>query len=127
MSEVFKKRFENPDEKREVPKAKVEVVNLGDATAMRGTFEPGWKWSESVKPIVGTDLCEVAHLGYVVSGTMTCRMQDGTEFSCTAGEAAYIPPGHDAWVDGSEPCVFLDFQGAANYATPQEEAAAAEG
>lgn len=123
MSETFKKRFDTPDEVRTPAKARVEVVNLGEATAMRGTFEPGWKWSESVKPVVGTDSCEVAHLGYVVSGSMTCRMNDGTEFTVTAGDAANIPPGHDAWVDGPEPCVFLDFQGAANYAVPKAEAA----
>jgi len=123
MAEAFKKRFETPDETRDVPKAKVEVVNIGDAVAMRGTFEPGWKWSECVKPIVGTDSCEVAHLGYVVQGTMVCRMNDGTEITVTAGDAANIPPGHDAWVTGTEPCVFLDFQGATNYAKPKVEAA----
>lgn len=124
MAESVKKRFENPDETREVPKARVEVVNLGDATAMRGTFEPGWKWSECVKPIVGTDSCEVAHLGYVVSGTMVCKMNDGTEITFNAGDAASIPPGHDAWVPGTEACVFLDFQGAANYAKPKGAEAA---
>jgi hypothetical protein len=124
MAEATSKRFETPDEVRDVPKARVEVVKLGDATAMRGTFEPGWKWSECVKPIAGTESCEVAHLGYVVSGTMVCRMDDGTEITCKAGDAANIPPGHDAWVEGSEPCVFLDFQGAANYAVPGKSEAA---
>jgi hypothetical protein len=124
MAEAAVKRFETPDEVRNVPKAKVEVVNLGDATAMRGTFEPGWKWSECVKPIVGTESCEVAHLGYVVSGTMVCRMNDGTVIRASADEAANIPPGHDAWVEGNEPCVFLDFQGAANYAVPKSAEAA---
>jgi hypothetical protein len=125
MAKMISKRFETPDEVRNPPKAKVEVLKLGDATAMRGTFEPGWKWSESVKSVAGTDLCEVEHLGYVVSGTMTCKMKDGSTVTLKAGEAAYIPPGHDAWVDGSEPCVFLDFQGAANYALPKEDAATA--
>jgi len=119
MSQAIKKRFENPDENREVPKATVEVVNLGEATALRGTFEPGWKWSECVKPIVGTDSCEVEHLGYLVSGSMVIRMNDGSETTFNAGDAAYIPPGHDAWVPEGEACVFLDFQGAANYAKPQ--------
>jgi uncharacterized cupin superfamily protein len=123
MSKASKKRFENPDETRQVPKANVEVLNLGEATAMRGTFEPGWKWSECVKPIVGTNSCEVEHLGYVVSGTMVCKMDDGSEITFNAGDAAYIPPGHDAWVPGSEPCVFLDFQGGAIYAKPQSSEA----
>jgi hypothetical protein len=124
MSEAFKKRFENADEVRQVPKANVEVLNLGEATAMRGTFEPGWKWSECVKPIVGTNSCEVEHLGYVVSGTMMIRMDDGSEITFNPGDAAYIPPGHDAWVPGNEPCVFLDFQGGTTYAKPQSSEAA---
>jgi len=123
MAETFKGRFDSPDEVRTPPNAKVEVVNLGNATAMRGTFEPGWKWSESVKPIVGTDSCEVAHLGYVVSGTLAVRMDDGTELTFSAGDIMNVPGGHDAWVTGDEPCVALDFQGAANYAVPKAEAA----
>ena len=125
MAKMITKRFEAADEVRNPPMAKVEVVKLGEATAMRGTFEPGWKWSESVKQVVGTDLCEVEHLGYVVSGRMTCKMADGSEVTFRPGDAAYIPPGHDAWVEGSEPCVFLDFQGAANYAMSKEDSAAA--
>jgi len=124
MAKATKKRFENPDETRTPPKVKVEILDLGGATAMRGTFEPGWKWSESLKPIVGTDTCEVEHVGYVVSGTMVCKMDDGSEITFNAGDAAYIPPGHDAWVEGSEPCVFLDFQGATNYAKPTKAEAA---
>lgn len=125
MSEAFKKRFENPDETREVEKANVAVVNLGEAVAMRAEFEPGWKWSECMKPVVGTESCEVSHLGYVVSGTMVIRMNDGTEFTINEGDATHIPSGHDAWVPGPEPCVFLDFQGAANYAKPKQAEAAA--
>ena len=106
MSKMITKRFETPDEVRDVPKARVEVVKLGDATAMRGTFEPGWKWSESVKPVVGTDLCETEHLGYVISGTMVCRMKDGTELTFKSGDAAIIPPGHDAWSRAASPAFF---------------------
>lgn len=123
MTETVKKRFDNPDETRDVPKARVEVVSLGDVQAMRGTFEPGWKWSECVKPIVGTESCEVAHLGYMMSGTMVVRMDDGTEHTFRAGDAASIPPGHDAWVPGTENCVFIDFQGAATYAKPKQSEA----
>jgi hypothetical protein len=119
------KRFEKPDETREVPKAKVDVLNLGDTQVMRGTFEPGWKWSESVKQIVGTESCEVEHVGFVVSGSMVVRMNDGTEMTFRAGDAVSIPPGHDAWVTGGEPCVFIDFQGATNYAKPKGTEAAA--
>ena len=101
MSEAFKKRFEDADEIREVDKGRVEVVNLGDAVAMRAEFQPGWKWSECVKPVAGTESCEVEHFGYVVGGTMVCRMDDGTEHTFTKGDVAFIPPGHDAWITGA--------------------------
>jgi hypothetical protein len=115
---TIKKSFATPDEVRNPPKARVEVVNLGDVQAMRATFEPGWKWSESVKPIAGTNSCQVAHLGYQISGRLTVRMDDGTEYQFGPGDACAIPPGHDAWVEGNEPVVLIDFQGAAIYAKP---------
>jgi len=123
MADTFKKRFDTPDEVRTPPKAKVDVLNFGESTAMRATFEPGWKWSESVKPIAGTDSCQTAHFGYVVSGSLIVRMDDGTELTFSAGDVMNVPPGHDAWVSGNEPCVALDFQGAAGYAVPKAEAA----
>src|SRR5207248_6936258 len=113
------RNFDNPDETRNISKGKVEVVNLGDVQAMRATFEPGWKWSESVKPVAGTETCQVAHMGYQVSGRMAVKMDDGSEHEFRAGDAGVIPPGHDAWVVGDEPVVFIDFQGAANYAKPK--------
>jgi len=116
---ITKKSFDNADETRDINKGKVEVVNLGDRTAMRATFEPGWKWSESVKPIAGTESCEVDHLVYVISGRMGIRMDDGTETEIGSGDVASIPPGHDAWIIGDEPCVAIDFQGASNYAKQQ--------
>lgn len=124
MTNVSKKSFDNPDEVRNPPKARVEVVDLGGSAAMRATFEPGWKWSECMKPVVGTDSCEVAHLGYMLSGQMVVRMDDGTEHTFNPGDAASIPPGHDAWITGSEKCVFVDFQGAAAYAKPKQQEAA---
>ncbi len=116
---LVRKRFDAPDETRTAEKAKVEVVNLGDVAAMRGRFEPGWKWSECIKPVVGTESCQVAHLGYIISGRMTVRMDDGTEHELRAGDALAIPPGHDAWVVGDEPAVIIDFQGGGVYAKPQ--------
>jgi hypothetical protein len=120
MANTVKKSFDQPEETRAVPKGTIEVVNLGDVQAMRATFEPGWKWSESVKPIAGTDSCQVAHMGFMVSGKMIVKMDDGTEYTLNAGDAATIPPGHDAWIVGDEKCVFIDFQGAATYAKPKE-------
>jgi len=116
---TIKKAFGNPDETRTIDSGKVEVVNLGNIQAMRATFEPGWKWSESVKPIAGTNSCQVAHMGYQVSGRMIVKMDDGSEHEFRPGDAGIIPPGHDAWVVGDEPVVFIDFQGAASYAKPQ--------
>lgn len=110
------KSLNKPDELRTPPKAKLEVVNVGDTVFMRGTFEPGWKWSECVKPIVGTESCQVSHIMYVISGKMMVRMDDGTEMEINAGDAVDIPPGHDAWVVGNEPCVSIDFTGGKTYA-----------
>ena len=117
---LISKSLNQPDETRPIPngKGKVEVVNLGGATVMRATFEPGWKWSEHVKPIAQTESCQVAHTGYIVSGRLHVRMDDGTEVEMGPGEASITPAGHDAWVVGDEPVVFLDFAGAATYAKP---------
>ncbi len=119
MPKTIKKNFDNPEETRNISKGKIEVVNLGDIQAMRATFEPGWKWSECVKPVAGTDSCQVAHLGYMLSGKMIVRMDDGAEQELNPGDACVIPPGHDAWIVGDNSCVFIDFQGGTTYAKPQ--------
>ncbi len=110
------KNFHSPNEVRNFEKGKVELVNVGGADVGRATFQPGWKWSTYIKPIANTDSCEAAHFGYQVSGTMVIRMDDGTEKTIRAGDVVNIPPGHDGWVVGNEPVVFLDFQGMADYA-----------
>lgn len=102
----------------------VQLVDLDGFTLGRGTFEPGWKWSNDVKPIAGTDSCQAPHAGYVMSGAMTIRMDDGNEYQVSAGDAVRIEPGHDAWVDAdaSEPCIMLETAtGAVNtYAKPAD-------
>lgn len=118
MANLAKKSFDAPDETRPVAKGKVEIVKLGEVQVMRTIFEPGWRWSESVKPIVKTDSCQVHHIGYVISGRLTVQMDDGSTAEMGPGEVGVIPPGHDAWVTGDEPCVMLDFGGAAVYAKP---------
>jgi quercetin dioxygenase-like cupin family protein len=115
-----KKSFNTPDETRTPPKTKVEVVKIGNQTLMRTTFEPGWKWSEHIKPTVGTDSCQVHHLIYSISGQMKVVMNDGTEAEVAPGDIADIPPGHDAWVVGDEPAVGIDFAGGVTYAKPSE-------
>lgn len=111
-----RKSFASPDETRPFPKGKVELVNIGDTSIGRGTFEPGWKWSECVKPIAQTESCQAPHLGYIVSGRMHVVMDDGTELDFGPGDAMLLPPGHDAWIVGNESCVAVDFSGFENYA-----------
>ena len=97
------------DETREFPKGKLEISTVGKTMIGRATFEPGWRWSESVKPIVGTDSCQVPHNGYVVSGRIHIKMDDGTEFEAGPGDAYEIPAGHDGWVVGDKAYVGIDF------------------
>jgi quercetin dioxygenase-like cupin family protein len=110
------KSLDSPDETREFENGKMDVVNLGEVTVGRAVFEPGWRWSENVKPIAGTDSCQVPHVGYVISGRMHVRMDDGSEQEVGPGDAVTIPPGHDAWIIGDEACTMLDFSGAERYA-----------
>jgi hypothetical protein len=104
------KNFASPDETRQFAgKGKMDIVNVGGMSVGKGIFEPGWRWSANVKPIAGTDSCQALHVGYIVSGRMGVRMNDGTEAEAGPGDVVHIEPGHDAWVVGSEDCVFLDF------------------
>jgi len=115
--QLQKKSFESADEVRPMAdKGRVEILNIGDGVVGKATFEPGWRWSEHVKPIAGTDSCQAAHLGYVLSGHQKIVMDDGSELDFGPGDVVAIPPGHDGWVVGDEPCVVLDFAGMAHYA-----------
>jgi hypothetical protein len=114
------KSFNSPDEVRRFERGEVEIAKAGGAVIGRATFEPGWRWSTCVKPVAKTDSCQAAHYGYQISGTMTTRMTDGTERTSHAGDVLVIPPGHDAWVVGDEPVVFVDFQGMVDYAKQLE-------
>jgi uncharacterized cupin superfamily protein len=111
------KNFDSPDETRAFEgKGQAKMVQLAGHTVGYGTFEPGWKWSENVKPIAGTDSCQVAHFGYVLSGSMRVHMDDGQEIEINPGDVVAIPPGHDAEVTGSEACVMVDFGEIGDYA-----------
>ena len=94
----------------------MDVVQLGDTTVGRGIFEAGWRWSECVKPIAGTDSCQAPHSCYFVSGRMKVVMDDGEEMEYGPGDFAIMAPGHDAWILGDEACVVVDWQGFADYA-----------
>jgi len=110
------KSFSQPDESREFGHGNLKIVKIGSGTIGLTTFEPGWKWSIDVKPIAGTDSCQVDHAGYVISGRMKIVLNDGTEAEVGPGNVFTVPPGHDAWTVGDEACVVVDWAGNAAYA-----------
>jgi quercetin dioxygenase-like cupin family protein len=118
MANLISKRFETPDEVREFTDAKghVELVDLNGHQVGLGTLQPGWRWSQHVKPLAGTDSCQVEHIGYVLEGRMALKMDDGTKLEFGPGDAFHMPPGHDAWIIGDEACKLLDFGGLKGYA-----------
>jgi len=116
MSEI--QNIDTPHERRPFKDhGHMDVITLGGFTLGRGVFEPGWRWSEDVKPIAGTDSCQARHTGYCLSGRMTVTFDDGSEMNIGPGEVVLIEPGHDAWTVGDEACVLLD-TGVAGYAKP---------
>jgi hypothetical protein len=108
--------FQKPDEVREFPNGRAEIVNSADGAIGRLVLEPGWRWSNDVKPIANTGSCEAPHFQYHVSGRLAIRMDDGTEFIAGPGDITSLPSGHDGWVVGDEPVVVVDWFGATNYA-----------
>ena len=110
------KNLNSPEETRNFDKGKLDLVKIGGAMVGRAVFQPGWKWSESVKPVAKTKSCEAPHFQYHVSGTIRVRMDDGTERDLKPGDVSLLPSGHDAWVVGDEPVVVVDFQGMRDYA-----------
>jgi class 3 adenylate cyclase/quercetin dioxygenase-like cupin family protein len=119
--QLRRKRFDRPDEVRIVERARVELIELGELAVGRAIFEPGWRWSDHVKPIVGTESCQVHHLGYVLSGHLHVEMTDGASLEVVGGDAFEIPPGHDAWVIGDEPWISVDWAGRRLFAKSPKE------
>jgi class 3 adenylate cyclase/quercetin dioxygenase-like cupin family protein len=120
--QLRRKRFDHPDEVRTVEKARIELVELGDSAIGHTIFEPGWRWAEHVKPIVGTTTCEVHHIGYVFSGRLHVEMDDGPSIELAEGDVFEVPPGHVAWVVGDEPWISIDFAGRRLFAKSPIEA-----
>ena len=116
MPGITTRSFDSPDETRTPRKTRVEVVRLGGETAARFTFQPGWRWSEAIKPVVGTDSCQARHVGAVISGRLHVTHGDGSDGEAGPGDAYVIEPGHDAWVVGDEPVVVFEFESAETYA-----------
>jgi len=110
------KRFAAPDDTRTFERGEAKLLRIGGAEIGLLTFQPGWRWSEHVKPIAGTALCEAPHFQYHIQGTLHIVMADGTEFDARPGDVTALPSGHDAWVVGDEPAVVVDWYGASNYA-----------
>lgn len=120
MERVQVKNVVQADEVRVFEKGRLELVNVAGRMVGRAVFQPGWKWSSHVKPIVKTKSCEAPHFQYQLAGRMKVVMDDGTEFETKAGDVMNIPPGHDAWVVGEEPVIVVDFQGFVDYAKPKK-------
>jgi quercetin dioxygenase-like cupin family protein len=118
MAGLVRKSLNSPEETRpfEGGKGQLELVNLDAGAVGRATFQPGWRWSEHIKPIAKTDSCQAAHMGYFISGRMKVVMDDGEQIEFGPGDFSIIPAGHDAWIVGNEPCVVIDWQGFTEYA-----------
>jgi len=116
MLDVILKRFERPDEVRSFEKGRFELIHIGGLTIGRASYEPGWRWSVHVGKPLGKKVCDVEHVGMVISGCATAAMEDGRVIEMKAGDVFYIPPGHDSWVVGDEPYVSLHLLGAGDYA-----------
>jgi hypothetical protein len=116
MAGIASGSFDQPDETRTPDHTRIEVVRLGSHTAARITFQPGWRWSQDIKPVVHTESCQARHVGTIVSGRMHVVHEDGTAVEAGPGSVYVIEPGHDAWVVGDEPVVGFEFESAGTYA-----------
>jgi len=116
MTTAEQKTFASPDETRTFERGHLDLLEIGGSEIGRLTLEPGWRWSDHVKPLAGTELCEAPHFQYHVQGTLHIVMEDGTELEAGPGAVTALPQGHDAWVVGDSPVVVVDWWGASNYA-----------
>jgi hypothetical protein len=115
MSELDARSLDKADQTMEFEHGKTDTVSVEGSTWVRNTFEPGWRWSEAVGPLVGTDTCQTHHVGYSVAGHLRVRTNDGYEQDIRSGDAFNIPPGHDGWVVGDETFVGVEFRGTTDH------------
>ncbi len=116
-----RKSFATPDQVREFPTGRIDVVRLDEIAIGRFVFRPGWRWSKDVAPIAGTRSCQLRHVGYAISGSLEVHMDDGTVLVIARDDAYEIPPGHDAWVVGDVPFDSVEFTSAHAYGLSPEE------
>ena len=107
---LTKKNFENPDLTQSPPYVMVDTIKIGEMAVVRQTYQPGWQWSKHMKPLAGTDSCQVHHFGVWISGRMRVKTDDGQETEFGPDDVSDIPPGHDGWVVGEEPAIFYAFE-----------------
>ncbi|MCC6751877.1 MAG: cupin domain-containing protein [Deltaproteobacteria bacterium] len=116
MGTAEQKSLFKPDEVRTFEKGRMELVRIGGGVVGRAVLEPGWRWSEHIKPLAHTEWCEAPHFQYHIAGTLHVKMADGTEFDAKPGQVTSLPAGHDAWVVGNEPVILVDWSGATHWA-----------
>ncbi len=121
MPRLQRKSFATPDQIRQFPAGRCDIVSLDEMSVGRFVFQPGWRWSKDVAPIAQTSSCQFRHLGYTISGSLHVHMDDGTTLLIGPGEAYEIPPGHDAWVIGDEDWCAVEFASAHTYGVPPED------
>jgi hypothetical protein len=114
MPSIESKSFDQPDETKAMDKTTIELVGLAGGHIQRTTFEPGWRWSERIGPVMGADRCQVEHIGYAAAGRLQIEHDDGSTTEIQAGDVFRVAPGHDGSVVGDEPAVWIEFQGAAH-------------
>ena len=122
MPRLQRRSFTSPDEVRTFTLGRIDVIHLDETAISRFVFEPGWRWSKDVAPLVGTDQCQNRHVGFVISGSPHVLMEDGTELEILPGDAYEIPPGHDAWVVGDDHWDTVEFTSARSFAIPPDAA-----
>jgi uncharacterized cupin superfamily protein len=110
VSGIYSGNFDSPDETRTPDKTRIDVVRMGGVTVGRFTLQPGWKWSDCIKPVAGTESCQVRHVGVVLAGRLHVVHDDGSEGEVGPGDSYVVEPGHDAWVIGHDPFVGLEFE-----------------
>ena len=120
MPRPQRRSFTQPEETRTFPHGNLRIINLDDVMVGRYQLEPGWRWSNDVKPIAGTPFCQHHHIGYTLQGTLHVMLKDGTTYDIVPGDAYEIPPGHDGWVDGPEAWIGIEFSGSRTFAVPPE-------